>query len=87
MDESAMAEKIIHQVGQVAEIQQIKKVLEVHAQLVASSRASLDELLRQFTRQAQGTVAEGARLEVRRLEDEDDTRAEELVLEDVVSAC
>ena len=64
MHEASLMADLIHKITTLAEAQQASKVIGVHITLGALSHMSPDHLREHFARAAQGTVAEGAQLDI-----------------------
>jgi len=80
MNEQNVARSLIHQIETVARIQQVKKVLAVVIQVGARSHVSSDYLRDCFSRDSEGTIADGAWLVIDMMEDTTDPKAGEVVL-------
>lgn len=87
MDESAVAQALVIEMSEIARMQQCNKVLSARIRLGAKVGVSSDYLRQHFISLAQGTVAEGARLEIDVRQDADEPRSGEVVLVDVEVAC
>lgn len=87
MNEQAAIKHLILQIDALTRIEQVTKVVTVKVRLGALSGISSDSLRQEFVREAQGTFAEGATLEITNPNDPNDPRADDVVLEDVEMAC
>jgi hydrogenase nickel incorporation protein HypA/HybF len=64
MHEASLMADLIHKITTLAEAPQASKVTGVHITIGALSHVSPDHLREHFVRAAQGTVAEGSRLDI-----------------------
>lgn len=64
MHEASLMADLLHKITTLAEAQQASKVTGVHITLGALSHLSPEHLRAHFVHAAQGTVAEGARLDI-----------------------
>ncbi|ETX05223.1 hydrogenase maturation nickel metallochaperone HypA/HybF [Candidatus Entotheonella palauensis] len=64
MHEASLMANLMRQITSLADVQQVSKVTGVHITLGALSHMSPDHLREHFVHAAQGTVAEGARLDI-----------------------
>jgi len=62
--EASLMADLLHKITTLAEVQQASKVTGVHITLGALSHLSPGHLRQHFALAAQGTVAEGARLDI-----------------------
>ena len=64
MHEASLMADLIHKITTLAEAQQASKVIGVHITLGALSHLSPAHLREHFARAAQGTITEGAQLDI-----------------------
>ena len=81
MHEASLMTDLIRKIIMVAHEQCATKVLGVHVTLGAWSHLSPDHLCMHFTHAIQGTIVEGARLEIDVRPERDQTLAQEILLD------
>jgi hydrogenase nickel incorporation protein HypA/HybF len=83
MHEFSLIHDLIRKIDAIAREQRAQRVVVVNVTLGALAHISADHFRAHFAVAASGTIAEGARLEVERLGDEHDPRAQDILLESV----
>lgn len=83
MHEASVIEDLMRKVEAVASEQSARKVLSVSVKLGALSHMSPNHFREHFSVASQGTLAEGAKLNIEVLSDTRDLRAQEILLESV----
>jgi hydrogenase nickel incorporation protein HypA/HybF len=83
MHEATLMDDLMHRIAKIAEAEQARRVTGVSVRLGALSHFSAEHFAEHFERASNGTIAEGARLEVSVSDDMQDADAQEVVLESV----
>lgn len=83
MHEFSLMADLMKKIEQLAQEAEAGKVTRIHVKLGALAHISADHFREHFTHATQGTVAEGARLDVETLTDTNDPYAQDIVLESI----
>lgn len=83
MHEAALMENLMHRIAEIAEAEQARRVAGISVWLGALSHFSAVHFAEHFERASDGTIAEGARLDVMVSDDLEDSDAQEVVLDRV----
>jgi hydrogenase nickel incorporation protein HypA/HybF len=74
---------LMRKIEMIASDQKATQVAGVKVRIGALAHISADHFREHFEEEAKGTIAEGARLEVEMLTDENDPQAQDIILESV----
>jgi hydrogenase nickel incorporation protein HypA/HybF len=74
---------LMRKIEMIASDQKATQVAGVKVRIGALAHISADHFREHFEEEAKGTIAEGARLEVQMLTDENDPQAQDIILESV----
>ncbi len=83
MHEFSLLANLMSKINTIAQEQNLDKVIAVKVKLGALSHISADHFREHFVHSAQGTVAEGARLDIEVLTDTTDPQAQEILLDSI----
>jgi len=83
MHESSLVAALVHKLEAVSHEQNSGSILAVKVRLGALSQISPEHFREHFEREARGTLAEGARLDVEAVTDAGDPHAQDVVIESV----
>jgi hydrogenase nickel incorporation protein HypA/HybF len=83
MHELSLIDNLIQKIEALAQDHQARKVVGLTLQLGPLAHISPDHLRHHFMRAAQGTVAEGARLDIEELFDVTHPQAQDIILQTV----
>lgn len=83
MHEASLMRDLMGKIESVAHEQKATRVVGISVRLGALSHMSASHFREHFAVASQGTIAEGAGLNIKILEDLNDVRAQEIVLESV----
>lgn len=87
MHELSLMSDLLAKVEEIAEIERVKKVSVLKVKIGAKAHISSDHFREHFVLSSQGTIAEGARLDIEILEDVNDPQAHDVILESVEAEC
>ncbi len=82
MHESSLMQGFMQQLQTLAQQNQAERVTAVRVKVGALTHFSAEHFLEHFEEAAKGTLAEGATVDVELLEDIDDPRAQDIVLDE-----
>lgn len=83
MHEMSLIHDLMRKIEMIASDQKATQVAGVKVRIGALAHISADHFREHFEEEAKGTIAEGARLEVQMLTDENDPQAQDIILESV----
>ena len=83
MHEATLMENLMQRIADIAEAEQARRVVGISVWLGALSHLSTEHFLEHFERASDGTIAEGARLDVMVSDDLDDADAQDVVLKSI----
>jgi hydrogenase nickel incorporation protein HypA/HybF len=83
MHEATLMENLMQRIAEIAEAEQARRVVGISVWLGALSHLSTEHFLEHFERASDGTIAEGARLDVMVSDDLDDADAQDVVLKSI----
>ena len=83
MHEHSLIAGLLGQIESIGRNQNARRIVTVTLKLGALSHISPDHLTEHFIRAAAGTLAEGARLDIREVGDTSDPNAQEILLESI----
>lgn len=83
MHEMSLIHDLMRKIEMIASDQKATQVAGVKVRIGALAHISADHFREHFEEEAKGTIAEGARLEVEMLTDENDPQAQDIILESV----
>jgi hydrogenase nickel incorporation protein HypA/HybF len=81
MHEFSLINDLMRKIDTIAREQNAKRVTAVKVRLGALAHISADHFREHFVESAKGTIADGAKLQVESLTDENDPQAQDIVLE------
>jgi hydrogenase nickel incorporation protein HypA/HybF len=81
MHEFSLINDLMRKIDTVAREQNAKRVTAAKVRLGALAHISADHFREHFEESARGTIADGAKLQVETLTDENDPQAQDIVLE------
>jgi hydrogenase nickel incorporation protein HypA/HybF len=83
MHEMSLIHDLMRKIETIARDQNAVKVVGVKVRLGALAHISADHFREHFEEESKGTIADGARLEVELLTDENDPQAQDIMLDSV----
>ena len=83
MHEISLIHDLMRKIETIARDQNAVKVVGVKVRLGALAHISADHFREHFEEESKGTIADGARLEVELLTDENDPQAQDIMLDSV----
>ena len=83
MHEMSLMRDLLNRIKTISEKENATRVLSVSVKLGALSHISPDHFREHFVEESQGTIAEGARLEIEASSDVHDPQAQDILLKDV----
>ena len=83
MHEMSLIHDLMRKIKTIASDQNAARVVGVKVRIGALAHISADHFREHFEEEAKGTIAEGARLEVEMLTDENDPQAQDIILDSV----
>ena len=83
MHEMSLIHDLMRKIETIAREQNAQKVVGVKVRLGALAHISADHFREHFEEESKGTIADGARLEVELLTDENDPQAQDILLDSV----
>lgn len=83
MHEMSLIHDLMRKIETIARDQYAAKVVGVKVRLGALAHISADHFREHFEEESKGTIADGARLEVELLTDENDPQAQDIMLDSV----
>jgi len=83
MHEMSLIHDLMRKIETIAREQNATKVVGVKVRLGALAHISADHFREHFEEEAKGTIADGARLDVDLLTDENDPQAQDIMLDSV----
>jgi hydrogenase nickel incorporation protein HypA/HybF len=83
MHEMSLIHDLMRKIKTIASDQNAARVAGVKVRIGALAHISADHFREHFEEEAKGTIAEGARLEVEMLTDENDPQAQDIILDSV----
>jgi len=83
MHEMSLIHDLMRKIETIAREQNATKVVGVKVRLGALAHISADHFREHFEEEAKGTIADGARLDVELLTDENDPQAQDIMLDSV----
>jgi hydrogenase nickel incorporation protein HypA/HybF len=83
MHEMSLIHDLMRKIETIARDQNAVKVVGVKVRLGALAHISADHFREHFDEESKGTIADGARLEVVALTDENDPQAQDIILDSV----
>lgn len=83
MHEMSLLSDLMRKILEIAHKENAKKVATVKVKLGALSHLSADHFTEHFLQISEGTLAEGAKLDIEELTDEKDPNAQEIILDSI----
>lgn len=83
MHEMSLIHDLMRKIKTIASDQHATRVAGVKVRIGALAHISADHFREHFEEEGKGTIAEGARLEVEMLTDENDPQAQDIILDSV----